>query len=277
MESLGMRFREKMREGKMQKKGQQEGGQRKDRTAFCSCCLSLGDLCGFRNPGRINFAVHAIWGALLAHEAGEEAGGSWDPAFPAGPCLELALGMGDKRGVTQTACPLNQARVTGWFINSHLLSNLLIKAERIRTCVSSSLCRKITSLTFSSQKNLKIHIFPRVGMWKWNFILQRRCRELHVPGTSKDALSSSGGWGPGGSKCRVTRSIFCERWRSCGAGQSSARQGWASQEHAPTSTRAGKTALGTASINFLFLEASDRRRERGREGKGEGGRWKCEP
>lgn len=72
----------------------------------------MGDLCGFRNPDRINFAVHILWAAFLAHEAGEEAGGSRNPAFPAGPCLKLALGMEDKHGATQAACPLNQARVT---------------------------------------------------------------------------------------------------------------------------------------------------------------------
>lgn len=192
-----------MRVAKLQKKkGQQEEGQRKGRTAFCSCCLGLGDHCGFRSSGKINFAIHDIWADFWHSEVGEEAGGSGGPAFPVGPSLKLSLGMEDKHGATQAACPLDQAHVTTLIYKPTSLSDLLIKADTKTSCVSyhSSLCRKIASLIFLSQKKLEIHIFPRVGMWKGNFILRRRRRELHVPGTFKDALTSSGGWGPGGSK-----------------------------------------------------------------------------
>lgn len=45
---------------------------------------------------------------LFRHaEAGEEAGGSGGPAFPAGTRLKLTLGMWDKHGATGAACPQN--------------------------------------------------------------------------------------------------------------------------------------------------------------------------
>lgn len=54
---------------------------------------------------------------------------------------------------------------------------------------------------FGLGKDLKFTLFP--GWEHGKGILSRKGgaegRELHVPGTFKDALTSSGGWGPGGS------------------------------------------------------------------------------
>lgn len=137
-----------------------------------------------------------------AEEAGKGAGGSGGPAFPPGACLTLTLGMWDKCGATPAAWPQNPAHIALPCLN--LLSNFLNRPERKTTCFSyrSSLCRKLASFTFFClRKELKFTLFP--GWEPGKGILSYKGgtggRELHVPGTCKDALTSSGGWGPGGS------------------------------------------------------------------------------
>lgn len=122
------------------------------------------------------------------------------------------------------------------------------------------------------QNRLESHIFPRVGSWEGNFILQRRrersCKYLALLGSTHQL------WGLGPRRQLMNGNmihLLCEVkefWSQAGR-----REGWASQEHAPTSTKAEKTALGTTSINFIFLEASDRKRAREREGRRETEVW----
>lgn len=118
------------------------------------------------------------------------------------------------------------------------------------------------------QNRLESHIFPRMGSLEGNFILQRRrersCKYLALLGSTHQL------WGLGPRRQLMNGNmihLLCEVkefWSQAGR-----REGWASQEHAPTSTKAEKTALGTTSINFIFLEASDRKRAREREGRRE--------